>query len=230
MTERLQDRDIGKKAAAAAAAELVEEGMIVGLGTGSTAGYFISFLGERCRRGLKINAVATSAASEQQAKSEGIPIIDINSRITIDMAVDGADEIDPAKRLIKGGGGALFREKIVAGMSEEFVVIADESKLVQHFGSFPLAVEISPFAHAATYAKLEKLGYPGALRRHASGETFVTENGNYIIDVQLPHPCTNPEKDDARIQCIPGVIETGFFFKMAGRILVGFADNHVDIF
>ena len=204
--------------------------MVVGLGTGSTAAFFISYLAERCRSGLNITAVATSIPSEEQAKTEGIPVIDINSQITIDIAVDGADEIDPQKRLIKGGGGALFREKIVAGMSKEFIVIADKSKLVDHFGKFPLAVEISPFAYRATISKLESQGYPGALRKNSKGEPFVTENGNYIVDINLPHPCTDPEKDDGFIQCIPGVIESGFFFNMAGRILVGFSDDHVEIF
>ncbi|MFQ5729024.1 MAG: ribose 5-phosphate isomerase A [Waddliaceae bacterium] len=224
------DANIGKKAAAKAAVDLIKEGMVIGLGTGSTAEYFISHLAERCRSGLHITAVATSIPSKEQAKSEGIPIIDINSRISIDIAVDGADEIDPQKRLIKGGGGALFREKIVAGMSKEFIVIADESKLVDHFGRFPLAVEISPFAYRATLSKLEDHGYPGTLRQNSKRENFLTENGNYIVDINLPYPCTDPEKDDGHIRCIPGVIESGFFFNMAGRIIVGFFDDHIEIF
>lgn len=219
-----------KKAAGFAAADLIEEGMVVGLGTGSTATFFISRLGERCREGLSITAVATSLQSLEQAKAEGIPLVDIDSLVSIDLAADGADEIDPQKRMIKGGGGALFREKIIAGMSKELIVVVDESKLVDHLGKFPLAVEISPFAFRATLAKLEEKGYPGTLRMNTNEETFVSENGNYIVDITLSNPCMNPERDDECIQGIPGVIDTGFFFNMAGRVIVGFSDGHIEIF
>lgn len=223
-------KNIAKDAAGKAASDLIEEGMVIGLGTGSTAAYFISHLGKRCREGLEISAVATSLSSLELAKREGIPIIDINNLVSIDLAIDGADEIDPQKRMIKGGGGALFREKIVAGISREMIVIVDENKLVDHLGKFPLAVEIYPFAYRATLAILEERGYPGLLRKEKSGEIFTSENGNYIVDIQVPFPCLTPEKEDEHIQSIPGVLETGFFFNMAGRIIVGFADGHVEFY
>ncbi|NGX42117.1 MAG: Ribose-5-phosphate isomerase A [Chlamydiae bacterium] len=224
-----KDINNAKKAAGIAAADLVQEGMIVGLGTGSTVAYFIPRLGERCQEGLNISAVASSIPSYEQAKSEGIPLININSRTSLDLTVDGADEIDQKKRMIKGGGGALFREKIIAGMSKELVVIVDEEKLVNHLGRFPLAVEISSFAYLATLAKLEELGYPGPLRKDQSGEIYLSENGNYLVDVKLQYPCMNPEHDDEQIQSLPGVIETGFFFNMAGRVIIGFHDGHFEI-
>lgn len=221
--------NIAKKAAALAAVELIKDGMTVGLGTGSTTEHFITHLAERCRKGLNIHAVATSERSSIQAKKEGIPIIDINSISSIDIDIDGADEIDTKKRLIKGGGGAAFREKIVACMSKEFVVIADNSKLVEALGSFPLPVEILPFGHTYTIAKLKEKGYPGNLRVSKKGEYVITDNGNYIFDVELKFPCNMPEKENDVIKSVVGVIETGFFISMASRVVLGFSDGHVEI-
>lgn len=210
-----------KAAAGKKAAEIVENGMVVGLGTGSTARFFIQALGERCREGLNISAVATSQASEEQARQEGIPIIDLNQLETIDLDVDGADEIDPQKRMIKGGGGALFREKIIAGMSREMIVIIDPSKQVDALGKFPLPVEISPFAHRATLKHISNLGHEGAIRQTAEGKPFITDNQNLIFDINLPFPCTNPEEIEQKLTQIPGVIDTGFFIGYAGRVIIG---------
>jgi ribose 5-phosphate isomerase A len=220
---------IAKEAAGKKAAELVEDGMIVGLGTGSTTRFFISELGKRCRSGLRIKAVATSLASQQQAEKEGIPLIAINTIDTIDLDVDGADEIDPLKRMIKGGGGALFREKIIAGMSKEMIVIVDESKTVEYLGKFPLPIEISSFGHLATLRHLKEKSFIGTLRKTPQLTPFITDNNNLIVDIQLPYPCLNPEEVDKQIKAIPGVIETGFFFELAGRVLIGQNNGKVKI-
>lgn len=219
---------IAKEAAGKAAAELVEDGMLVGLGTGSTAAYFIKHLGIRCRNGLAINAVATSLMTSELAAKNGIPLIDIDSIARLDITVDGADEFDSRLRLIKGGGGALFREKIVAFMSHQMIVIADISKKVKHFGSFPLPVEIGRFAYAATLHHLKELGFEASLRASKEGGLYVTDNGNMIVDIKLKNPCMNPEKEDKKIKSIPGVIETGFFFDLADRVLIGFPDGHIE--
>lgn len=214
-----------KKAAGRAAAELIENKMTIGLGTGSTAAFFIAHLGQRCRQGLKVAAVATSDLSLRLAQAAGIPLIDVNDIVSLDLTVDGADEIDPQKRMIKGGGGALFREKIIAAMSREMVVIIDEGKKVEQLGKFPLPVEISPFASKATLFHLEEIGCRGTLRSTASGSLFTTDNGNYIFDVRFPSLLESPELINERIRSIPGVIETGLFLNMAGRVITGHANG-----
>ncbi|MBS0616002.1 MAG: ribose-5-phosphate isomerase RpiA [Verrucomicrobia bacterium] len=215
--------EVAKQRAGEKAASFIQDGMIVGLGTGSTATYFIK---ELMKRGLKITAVASSERSQNLAKQGGIPLIDINTINHIDITVDGADEIDPEKRMIKGGGGALLREKIVASMSKEMVVIVDESKLVSHLGSRKLPVEIIPFAHMATIHKLQKHGYKGELRRNEKAP-YLTENGNYIYDIQLKN--CRPEEDHEAILHVPGVVETGFFLDYAGRVVIGFLDGTVQV-
>jgi ribose 5-phosphate isomerase A len=224
MNNKKSKNNVGK-----AAAELVKDGMRLGLGTGSTAAYFITHLIERCQQGLKIQAVATSQQSWDQASAGGIPMIDINKVTSLDLTVDGADEIDGHKRMIKGGGGALLREKIIASISKEMVVIIDNSKEVQHLGKCALPVEIIPFAHHATIAQLKKLGYKGTLRKATKDQPFITDNNNYIFDIHLQQPCLNPENDDLKIRNVPGVVTTGFFFNLAGRVIVGFNDGHIEI-
>lgn len=216
-----------KKAVGKAAASLIADGMIVGLGTGSTAYFFIESLIERCQQGLTITAIATSKRSEDQGRAGGILFSDINQLTTVDIVVDGADEIDFQKRMIKGGGGALVREKIVASMAREMVVIIDESKLVSQLGAFPLPVEVIPFACEATLYKIRQLGYPGVWRS-SNGKRYVTDNGNYIVDISFPAPCHEPEKDHAILRSIPGVVDTGFFFNLAGRVLIGKSDGTVE--
>lgn len=221
---------IAKEAAGAAAAQLIQPGMIIGIGTGSTASYFITHLGRRCREeGLQISGVATSQDSYNQAAAVGIPLIDPEQITFLDMDVDGADEVDGHKRMIKGGGGALLREKIVARMSREMIVIVDTSKLVKQLGRGTLPVEITPFAYRSILDQLAQMGFEGRMRRLVNGKLFLTENYNYIYDVIFLHPCQDPEEDNFRIRSIPGVVETGFFIDMAGRVIVGYADGHTEM-
>lgn len=217
-----------KKAVGHAAAEMVEDGMRLGLGTGSTAKEFIACLIERCRQGLKIEAIATSRRSEEQARQGGIPILSSDEVTALDITFDGADEVDTHKRLIKGGGGALLREKIVASMSQEMVVLVDQSKCVKQFGRFPLPIEIVPFAYRATVEKIGRIGYRGTLRRKSNKELYVTDGGHYIYDINLPID-REPEEIQRELLSIPGVIETGFFLNLAGRVLVGCEDGSVKI-
>jgi ribose 5-phosphate isomerase A len=221
--------DAIKKAVAYKAAELVENGMNVGLGTGSTIYFFIERLIQRCEEGLKIRAIATSEKSFQQAKAGNIPFLDFDTVTALDLTIDGADEIDPQKRMIKGGGGALVREKIVATMSRELVVIVDESKLVTALGKGKLPVEIVSFARNAIFHHIDKAGYKGEFRKKADGTLFVTDNGNLLIDIHFDTLRKNPEQDHEILLHIPGVVDTGFFFNLVGRVIVGFNDGQIVI-
>jgi ribose 5-phosphate isomerase A len=221
------DFDACKKAAAEKAATLIQDGMVVGLGTGTTTAFFIEKLIKSCKAGLKIKTVASSQRSLEQARKGGIPLIDINTLKSIDLYIDGADEIDPEKRMIKGGGGALVRERIAARMSKEMIVIIDESKLSDNLGRRPLPVEIIPFGHTATLHRLKLLGYKGALRLNPDGSPYITDNHNLIYDVKLDPLKASPERDHEQIRSVPGVVDTGFFFDLAGRIIIGFQDGRV---
>lgn len=212
-----------------AAAALIEEGMVVGLGTGSTAACFIDSLIARCKEGLKITAVATSEASAEQARKGGIPVFDIDCVERIDITVDGADNIDAEKRLVKGLGGALLREKIVAYSSREMVIIADESKVSQYLEDFVLPVEIIKFGWKTTLKNLGSEGFSGKRRESKDGDPFITDNENYIVDLVFEGHCHDPEGDMQKIIAIPGVCETGFFFGMAKRILIGSRDGQIEI-
>lgn len=216
-----------KKAIGYKAAEFVENGMIVGLGTGSTAFFFIERLIQKCKEGLKIQAVASSNQSFQQAKKGNIPLLDIDNVTTLDLTVDGADEIDPQKRMIKGGGGAHVREKIVATMSREMIVIVDERKLVPILGKCKLPVEILPFARNSIFHHICKAGYHGEFRKNVDGSLFITDNGNLLVDIHFDTPRQYPELDHETLIHIPGIVDTGFFFNLAGRVIVGFADGQI---
>ncbi len=213
-----------KKAAAKKAASLVEEGMIVGLGTGSTAYWAIQEVGSRVREGLKVTAVASSIASEEEARKAGIEIISFDAITAIDLTIDGADEVDEKANLIKGGGGALLREKVLAYNSKKFIVIVDETKLVKQLGKHALPVEVIPFAEPLTFLHLSKLAAQPVLRMK-EGKPFVTDNGNWIID------CSFRSIDDIislnqLIHAIPGVVETGLFpFSMVSQVIVGADDG-----
>jgi ribose 5-phosphate isomerase A len=207
-----------KQAAAERALELIRPGTIIGLGTGSTARYFIDALARKVRDGLKVQAVVTSLESKARAEAAGIRVID---RIDggIDLAVDGADEIDPTVNCVKGRGGALLREKIVAHASRRFVLIADESKLVGRLGRGPLPIEILPFLWEATSRSIESLGGRPELRM-AAGIPFRSDNGNLILDTSFG---TVDAALGAAVHAIPGVIEHGLFFGMARGAIIGSA-------
>jgi ribose 5-phosphate isomerase A len=220
---------VAKKAAGNAAAEIIQDGMLIGLGTGSTASFFIEALGKRCREGLKITAVATSQQSSRQAQQMGIPLEDPETINSLDITVDGADEIDHNKNMIKGRGGALLREKILAQSSHEMIVIVDETKLIDHLGICPVPVEISRFVYRSTLQRLASKGYHGELRRNRDNTPYTTDNGNYIVDIQFQIPIIDPVKEHECLKNITGVIETGFFFNIAGRVVIGYEDGLVKV-
>ena len=203
--------------------------MRVGLGTGSTTAYFIEALGKKIQEGLTITAVATSQQTVRQAEHLGIPLLEPDTITELDVTVDGADEIDPHKNMIKGGGGALLREKLLAHASKELIVIVDETKLVEHLGTHPVAIEIAPFVYRCTVNKIESNGYQGTLRLTRDNAPFVTDNGNFIFDIQFTKPIHDPKREEERLKSIPGVLETGFFYNIAGRVVIGFEDGFVKI-
>jgi ribose 5-phosphate isomerase A len=209
------------------AAKLIDNNMIVGLGTGTTAHYFITSLAQRCKEGLNIKAIATSNESANLAKSLGITLLQPQEILQIDITVDGADEIDSKLRLIKGGGGALLREKIIASSSKQMVVIADESKLKHNLGSFGLPVEIIPFCHNATIKKLNDKGFLGVIRKNTNGDIFVTDNHNFIFDVKFQGVCKDPEHTYELIRSTTGVVEVGFFFNIAKKAIISFSDGSI---
>ena len=204
------------------AVKYIQDGMKVGLGSGSTVYYMVKALGERVKaEGLDIEAISTSNVTDEWAQEFGIPLTNFSRVQELDIAIDGADEVDDNLRLIKGGGGALFREKVVAAAAKEFIVIVDESKIVPTLGKFPLPVEIVPFGWEVTAAKIEGLGGAPTLRER-DGEIFVTDNGNYILDCafdEIPDPIATHQQ----LITLVGVVETGLFVDMTTKVLV--ADN-----
>ncbi|MNI06391.1 Ribose-5-phosphate isomerase A [compost metagenome] len=216
-----------KQLAAEKAVEYVVDGMKVGLGTGSTAYWAIRKLGERVQEGLKITAVATSVASEEQARELGIPLVGFGDIDGLDLTIDGADELNHDLELIKGGGGALLREKIVARGSKQMIVVADESKAVDTLGQFPLPVEIVPFAWEWTVADLAKLGCTVELRRSGDG-LYKTDNGNYIADCRFGTIASASELA-ASLQNITGVVEHGLFIGIAALAIIGKQDGSIEI-
>lgn len=217
-----QQIEAQKRAAAEHAAALVQRRMIVGLGTGTTVHYFIDALADRVREGLDIRAVVTSIDSQQRAGQGGIPLVD-DLETELDLAIDGADEIDPELNCIKGRGGALLREKIVAHASRRFVLIADASKLVDRLGAVPVPIEILPFLWHVTKRSIESLGGRAELRM-AGGQPFRTDNLNYILDTVFPR--IDPDLP-AMLHSIPGVLEHGIFRGVASGALIGLADGQV---
>jgi ribose 5-phosphate isomerase A len=218
-----------KEAAGKEAVKLIKNGMTVGLGSGSTAEFFIEGLIEQARSGLSIKAVSSSKRSAKMAKDGGIEVLDMNDAGKVDITIDGADKIDGQKRMIKGGGGAHLREKIVASASREMVVVVDESKVVDQLGGFPLPLEVAKFGCKVTLRKIESQGFNAELRKNENGELYVTDNGNHIIDIHFDGPIKDPEGQDAILQNIPGVLETGFFFNLAGRVIIGNNEGKVTI-
>jgi ribose 5-phosphate isomerase A len=213
-------RDQEKQLAARAAVQLVESGNIVGLGSGSTATYAIRFLAERVREGLKIVGIPTSQKTKQLAEQLGIPLSTLEEHPQIDIDIDGADEIDAQLNLIKGGGGALLREKVVASASRRFIVVAESTKLVARLGKFPLSVEVIPFAESVIQTHIEALGAPVSLRRYAYGNPYVTDEGHHILDCNFGEIADPPELAQ-KLRSIPGVVEHGLFIDMAEMAFVG---------
>jgi ribose 5-phosphate isomerase A len=216
------EQDTWKHAAGVAAARLVEDGMLLGIGTGTTAAHLIYALAERIHDGLRIaGAVPTSRASAELAGSLGIPLTDLDTHPFLDLAIDGTDEIDPQLRLIKGGGGALLREKIVASVSRRFIVIGDVSKQVSQLGhKMPLPVEVVPFGATPVLKRLQALGALVEIRRF-DGQLFLTDNHNFILDCSFPGGIADPAGLHARIKAIVGVVETGLFLDMAAQAIIG---------
>ncbi len=211
-----------KRRAGYEAAELVEDGMAVGLGTGSTAFYFVERLAERVREeSLRVRCVPTSRRTEEQARAAGLTLVDFAEVRELDLAVDGADEIGPGLSLIKGGGGALLREKLVASAARRFVVIADASKRVEVLGEFPLPVEVVPFAWQVTAGRVARVtGVEPSLRRGAGGEVFVTDYGNYILDCRCGR-IPDPARTERELKLLTGVVECGLFVGLAHSAVVG---------
>ena len=212
--------DDEKLLAAQAASELIQDGMTVGLGTGSTAAHLVKLLGDRVRQGLRIRAIPTSIKTQKLAESAGIPLINFEQTTKLDLTIDGADEVDPFFQIIKGGGGALLRERIVASASDRFVVVADSSKRVEVLGKFPLPVEVLKFAWPVVARSLEALGPKVALRRDAVGAPYETDERNYILDCHFER-IAHPADLAAAIRAMPGVVDQGLFIDYPDVVIFG---------
>ncbi len=213
-----------KEAAGRAAAELVRDGDIVGLGTGSTAYFAVVALGERVRAGLKIIGIPTSVQTAELARKLGIPLTTLDEHPEIDITIDGADEVDPKLNLIKGGGGALLREKVVASVTKKMVVVADSGKIVSALGKFPLPVEVISFARTVVEKKIVALGGSPKLRTKPDGSPFLTDNGNQILDCSFGK-IADPPALARELNGMPGVVEHGLFIGLAKVALVGRGDR-----
>ena len=211
--------------AAKEAVKFVENGMIVGLGTGSTAEIAIDLLAERLSNKFRIKGMATSIATEQQAKDLGIELVEIEECDIIDIAIDGADEVSPEKNLIKGLGGALLREKKVEIKAKELIIIVDETKMVDILGKGLLPVEVSIDNYETTGTMIEKLGCELELRREKDNEPFITDNGNYIFHLKFKDGITDPDLLNKNLNSIKNVKDNGLFLNMATKIIVGNEKN-----
>ncbi|MDH7507347.1 MAG: ribose-5-phosphate isomerase RpiA [Candidatus Thermoplasmatota archaeon] len=210
-----------KKLAGEKAVEQVEDNMIIGLGTGSTIKYSIIKLGELVRNGLKIKAVPTSVHTQRLAKEYNIPLTTLEENSVIDLTIDGADEVDSDLNLIKGGGGALTREKIIAFNSKKVIIVIDDSKIVKALGiDFALPVEVLRFGWTSTKRALEEFGCNVELRKVMGDEPFITDNSNYILDCDFDR-IENPEQLERDINNIPGVVENGLFVGLVDEVIVG---------
>lgn len=208
-----------KRLAGEKATEYIQDGMILGLGTGTTAYYMIKKIGELVQKGMRIQCVATSKNTEKLAKELHIPLLSIDEVERVDLAIDGVDEIDKQFNAIKGGGGALFREKIVASQAREVIWIMDESKLVDHIGRFPLPIEVLPYGYKQIIKKLNEYELNPIIRMDKN-QIFITDNGNYIIDLHIGSPM-DIRDTYKKINSVTGILETGLFLNMCQRIIVG---------
>lgn len=225
MEKTLTQKDNEKKLAAAAAVKFVEEGSIVGLGTGSSAFYAIQEIAALVKQGMQIQGVATSEHTAYLAESLGIPVLGFDDVHAIDITIDGADEFTADRKLIKGGGGALFREKIVASMSKQEIIIADASKLVKQLGAFTIPIEVIPLATNYVLQELKLMG-GSALLRKKSGHLFITDNGNHIIDADFGL-IDNPEALAKALNNIDGLLAHGIFIDLATKVIMADGDDVV---
>ncbi|MAM60968.1 ribose-5-phosphate isomerase RpiA [Maritimibacter sp. UBA3975] len=235
MSSNLSPIDTAKFVAAKRAVDFIEDGMRVGLGTGSTAAWMVRCLGERVREeGLKISGVPTSTRTAELARQVGIKVVSLDEARWLDVTIDGADEFDADLNLIKGGGGALLQEKIVATASDMMIVISDSSKQVEHLGAFPLPVEIIPFGWQTskalleeTLASLDVLGQSGTLRMNGDSP-YVTDEGNHIVDLHLQR-IGNPRQLSMVLNQIPGVVENGLFIDICDKVVIGHQGGRVEV-
>jgi len=235
MLQDLSPIDTAKFASAVRAAEFVESGMRVGLGTGSTAAWLVKRLGEKVRNdGLRIQAVPTSTRTADLARDVGIEVVSLDTVKRLDLTIDGADEFDGAFNLIKGGGGALLQEKIVATASDRMIVIADASKEVETLGAFPLPIEVIPFGWQTTQALVEEtllsvdvLGRQSSLRMSGAAP-YVTDEGNHILDLELKR-IGNARQLALMLNQVPGVVENGLFVDICDTVVLGFGDGRVEV-
>lgn len=231
----LTPADLAKKAAADAAVDFVQDGMRLGLGTGSTAAFMVKRLGERVRQeGLRVVGVPTSSRTAALAREEGIRVVTLDDAGWLDLTIDGADEFDPELALIKGGGGAHLQEKVVAAASDRMIVISDPGKRVARLGAFPLPVEVLKFGLKSTEKHIARvladLGYGarGITLRMAGGTAFVSDEGNFILDLHLG-AISDARALSAALNQIPGVVENGLFIGMADLIVVGHTDGRAEL-
>lgn len=216
----LLEREEMKKLAGEKAAGFVKDGMVIGLGTGSTVNYTIKKIGEMVSNGLQIKGIPTSISTKKLAIKYGIPLTNLDEQPIIDLTIDGADEVDSRLNLIKGGGGALTREKIIAHHSKKVIIVIDETKVVKALGiDFPLPVEVTKFGWTLTKKSLEEFGCTVSLRK-IMGDPFITDNSNYILDCEFER-IVNSEELEKDINIIPGVVENGLFIGLADEIVVG---------
>jgi ribose 5-phosphate isomerase A len=214
-----------KEEAAESAASELHDGMIVGLGSGTTATLAVAAIGKRVKEGLRIIGIPTSEKTADQARLLNIPLATLEEQPSINVTIDGADEVEEGKlNLIKGGGGNLLREKIVAVASARMIVVADSRKVVQRLGAFPLPIEIVPFGWKSTAQRLEALGAHPKLRLNAAGKTFLTDGGNYILDCAFGL-IESPENLQTKLDNVVGVVEHGLFIGIASKALIGEADG-----
>jgi ribose 5-phosphate isomerase A len=220
--------DQEKEAAARASLRFVKNGQVVGLGTGSTAAYFIQLLGAEVKNGLRIRGIPSSDRSREQAAELGIALTTLDECQEIDVTVDGADEVDPQLRLIKGGGGALLREKIVASATRQLVIVADATKRVPVLGKFPLPVEVIKFAQAVVRKKIQALGAAVEMRLGTDGKPYLTDENNYILDCRFGQ-IRDADGLARQLSDMPGVVEHGLFIGVASVVLVANGSEVVEL-
>jgi ribose 5-phosphate isomerase A len=214
----LEQRNIDKKIAGEEAVNFIKDGMTIGLGSGSTVNWMLRKLGELVKEGLQVKGIPSSLKTERLAKELGIPLTDFSKTSKIDLAIDGADEVDDQLNLLKGGGGSLVREKIVDDAAGELIIIVDGDKIVPQLGDFPLPVEVLPFGWEITAGNVSKLGCVPKLRETTDG-VFVSDNGNYILDCKFD-AIKQPKELHEELKQIVGVVETGLFINMASKVIV----------